>query len=132
MMTSRLLAASLVLGLAGPALAQQPTPAQQPTVAQKAGEVAGQVLNKLAAPAVPAAAPAPTTAAKPAAVAAKPAPIIINKATAAELDALPSIGEARSKAIMAGRPYKSVQELLDRKILPKDSFETIKDKVAVK
>ena len=132
-MKTMLLAAALALGLGAPVLAQQTAPAQQPTVAQKAGDVAGQVLNKLATPpAAPATGARAPAAAKPAAIAAKPALININKATPAELDVLPSIGEARSKAIVAGRPYKSVQELADRKILPKDSFETIKDKVAVK
>ena len=126
-MQKQIIAVIIALGLATPVLAQQPAaPAAQPTLTQKAGDVAGQVLNKLSPSATTA-----TPAAKPA-VAPKATLVNINKAGPAELDALPSIGEARTKAIIAGRPYKSVQELLDRKILPKDSFETIKDKVAIK
>ena len=133
-MKTTILAAALALGLAAPAFAQQATPqAAPPTITQKAGEVAGQVLNKLAPPAAPVTTGStPAAATKPAAVAPKVALINLNKATPAELDALPSIGEARTKAIIAGRPYKAVQELSDRKILPKDAFEAIKDKVAVK
>lgn len=35
----------------------------------------------------------------------------INTATEEELDTLPNIGPARAKLIIAGRPYKSVDEL---------------------
>lgn len=35
----------------------------------------------------------------------------INTATEEELDTLPNIGPARAKLIVAGRPYKSVEEL---------------------
>ena len=117
-MKTTLLAAALALGLAVPALAEQPVP---PTATQKAGQAVGQALTK----AVEAAKPA---AAQPAA---KGATVNLNKASPAELDALPKIGEARTKAIIAGRPYKSVQELLDRKILPHDAYDAIKDKVGV-
>ncbi len=39
------------------------------------------------------------------------AKIDLNKATAAELEELPGVGEATAKKIIAGRPYKSVDEL---------------------
>ena len=35
----------------------------------------------------------------------------INTATEEELDTLPNIGPARAKLIVAGRPYKSIEEL---------------------
>ena len=109
---------ALSLLLAVPAMAQQP-PAVQPTTTAKAVEAAGGLAKKVLGT-TPVAAPAK-------------APLLnINRATAAELDALPKIGAARTKAIVAGRPYKSVQDLLDRKILPKDAFEAVKDRVAVK
>lgn len=129
------LVAALLLATVSPSLAQQPAPqAAQPTITQKAGDVAGQVLNKLSTQGTPAASATPSAAvaAKPAAVAPKVALVNINKASPSELDALPSIGEARTKAIIAGRPYKAVQDLLDRKILPKDAYEAIREKVAVK
>lgn len=116
-MKSTSLAIALIVGLFTPVLAQQPT------MTQKAGEAASQMIGKMATPthAAPAAQPVKATAL-----------ININKATPSELDALPSIGDARAKAIVAGRPYKSVDELLNRKILPKDSYETVKDKVSVR
>ena len=56
----------------------------------------------------------------------------INTATPAQLDALPQIGKARTKAIIAGRPYASVDDLLAKKVLPKNAFDAIKAKVDVK
>ena len=47
----------------------------------------------------------PATTAKPA------AKIDLNRATLEQLQGLPGIGEAYSKKIMAGRPYKSVKDL---------------------
>ncbi len=67
----------------------------------------------------PAATPAP--AATTTAPAAKTALIDINSATAAELDSLKGIGEARSKAIIAGRPYKGKDELVSKKIIRRAS-----------
>ena len=40
-----------------------------------------------------------------------PARLELNKATAAQLEELPGIGPAHSKRIIAGRPYKSVDDL---------------------
>ncbi len=75
-------------------------------------------------------APAPKKDAAPAA--AKVELIDINRATAKDLDALPGIGEARSKAIIAGRPYKSKDELTRRKIIPDGVYDGIKDKIIAK
>ena len=142
-------AAALSLALAVPAFAQDAKPTTQPAQPAPAVKVQAPAPTAPAAPkveavkpAAPAATPkteaakpatpaAPTTAkADPKAAAAKL--ININTATAAELDALPLIGEARTKAIIAGRPYKSVDELLSKKVLPKDAFEAVKAKVSVK
>lgn len=53
----------------------------------------------------------------------------INTASEAELDTLWGIGKARAAAIIKGRPYSSVAELLTRKIIPKSVYERIKDRI---
>jgi competence protein ComEA len=111
--------AALVLAVASPVLAQTPAPAAQPTVAAKATEAAGSIAGKLLGTA-----PAAKTATAPL--------VNINTASPAALDALPQIGDARTKAIIAGRPYKSTAELVDRKVLPVGVYDVIKDKIAVK
>jgi competence protein ComEA len=113
-MKSTILAAIVTLALIIPAAAQQ-TPT--PTLTQKATDAASSVLNKVTGNST---APA------------KVGLININNASADDLDKLPSIGAARSKAIIAGRPYKAVDELLARKIVPADAYAAIKDKIAVK
>ena len=75
------------------------------------------------------AAPMAPAAKKDAAPAPKVELIDINRAAAKDLDALPGIGEARSKAIIAGRPYKAKNELTQRKIIPQNVYDGIKDKI---
>jgi competence protein ComEA len=53
----------------------------------------------------------------------------INSATAAQLDALPGIGPARSEAIIKGRPYNGKDDLLNRKIIPENVYNGIKDRI---
>jgi competence protein ComEA len=53
----------------------------------------------------------------------------INSATAAQLDALPGIGPARSAAIIKGRPYNGKDDLINRKIIPQNAYDGIKDKI---
>ena len=56
----------------------------------------------------------------------------INSATKKELAELPKIGDARSAAIIKGRPYKGKDELLTKKILTEDVYNGIKDLVIAK
>jgi competence protein ComEA len=56
----------------------------------------------------------------------------LNTASAEDLDTLPGIGDKRSAAIMAGRPYKSANELVAKKVLTQGVFDKIKGNVDVK
>jgi len=56
----------------------------------------------------------------------------INTATAEQLKALPSIGQAEAENIIKGRPYQQQEELLQRNIIPWTVYQQIKNKIAVK
>jgi competence protein ComEA len=63
-------------------------------------------------------------------IAAKKSPLVdVNSASKEELDALPGIGDAIAQKIIAGRPYRTKRELLTRKIVPKSTYEKIKDQI---
>ena len=135
--------------VAAPAPAATATPAPAPVApavaAPKAAAPVAAPAAKVEAPkaATPAVVPPAAAAPKAAAAPAKATPakadakaavklVNLNTATAAELDALPTIGKARTKAIIAGRPYASVDDLIKKKVLPKNSFDAIKAKVDIK
>jgi len=50
----------------------------------------------------------------------------INTATAAQLKALPGMGDAYVQRIVAGRPYTAKNQLTTRGILPAAAYEQIK------
>jgi competence protein ComEA len=56
----------------------------------------------------------------------------INTAKADELKALPGIGDAYSERIIKGRPYKRKDELVQKKILPQATYDTIKDQIVAR
>jgi len=59
----------------------------------------------------------------------------LNAASAAELDLLPGIGEAYSRRIVHSRlvdgPYTAVEDLVERPVIPRATFERIRDMVTV-
>ena len=55
--------------------------------------------------------------------------IDINSASAEELDKLPGVGPARAQAIISHRPYHGKDDLTNRKIIPENVYNEIKDKI---
>ena len=81
------------------------------------------------APAAPAAPVVPRPA--PAATSAAGKRVDINSATAAQLQNLPGIGPARATAIVAGRPYADLNDLVTKKVLTQGVLDGIKDRMAL-
>jgi competence protein ComEA len=65
----------------------------------------------------------------PSATSSTSALIDINTAPKDQLDKLPQIGEARADAIIKGRPYRAKNELVDKKIIPQNAYDAIKDRI---
>jgi len=55
----------------------------------------------------------------------------VNSASLAELDNLPGVGTVTAQKIINGRPYKALNELLDKKIVSSKVFSQIKDKISI-
>ncbi|MFZ2949690.1 MAG: helix-hairpin-helix domain-containing protein, partial [Desulfuromonadaceae bacterium] len=82
-------------------------------------------VEKIAVPAMPATPAVPAIEQK-APVAPAMEMIDINSATEAELKAVPGIGDAYAKKIIAGRPFTNKSQLLSKKIVPKPVYDKIK------
>lgn len=55
--------------------------------------------------------------------------IDINSASKDELMTLSGIGDATAQKIIVNRPYRAKNELVSKKILPKSTYEKIKDQI---
>lgn len=103
---------------------------------------------KAAVPSAPAATPAPAAAAPTKGVPATKASeaagkaaatktaigekININTASKEQIEKLPGIGPVKAQAIIAGRPYNSVEDVMKVKGIKEGSFSKIKDLITVK
>jgi competence protein ComEA len=69
---------------------------------------------------------------QPGAPAVKKEPVDINSATQFQLQAVPGINEVYAKEIIDNRPYKRKDELVQKKIVPQATYDTIKSWIIAK
>jgi competence protein ComEA len=125
----------VTFGAAAPAApAIQPAPAT-PAAPAAAAPAAPAPAAPATAPVTPAAAKTSTApAAKGKAEKPKLAPgekININTTSEADLEKLPEIGPVKAKAIIAGRPYKTPEDIMKVKGIKEGIYNKIKDNISV-
>ena len=112
-----LIIAMAAFGLAaGSAVAQKAEPSKD--AAKKSEAAATDATKKAAEP--------------PKAEAKKAEPMDINSASEKDLATLKGIGDVRAKAIVKGRPYKGKDELVQKKIIPQNVYDDIKEQIIAK
>ena len=114
--------------LAAPVWAQAPAP-RTPTPATTPVPAPASAPSATPAPAAPT--PSASASRRRAPAMAPGTKLDINSATAEQLDALPQIGPVRSKAIVAGRPYTDLQDLVTKKVLSQGVFDKAKGGMAL-
>lgn len=57
--------------------------------------------------------------------------ISVNTATAAQLQSLSGIGEVKSQAIIANRPYASLDELVTKKVISENLFNSLAEQISL-
>jgi competence protein ComEA len=94
--------------------------------------VLGPSLAAAKSPAKAAAPPPAKTATAAAPEVQKVAPVDINTASEADLKALPGIGDAYSKKIIANRPYQKKDQLVSKNVLSQATYDKIKGLIVAK
>ena len=104
------------------------------TLVPLAGLALGALVASPALAGTQAMAPATHPKSPPAAHATAPAAELVdlNSATEAQIAALPGVGEAYAKKIVAGRPYKAKDDLVHRKIVPESVYKKFSREVVAK
>jgi DNA uptake protein ComE-like DNA-binding protein len=59
-------------------------------------------------------------------------PLDLNQASKAQLMSLPGMDDASADRVIAGRPYSSEHELLERRIISREEYNKIADSITVK
>ncbi len=59
-------------------------------------------------------------------------PLDVNSASKTQLEGLPGIDDAAAERIIAGRPYSSEHDLLEKRIVSRDEYNRIADSITVK
>lgn len=104
-----------------------PAPAAAPAAPAAPAPASAAPATKAAVPATKAAAPAK---AAPAPKLAPGQKVNLNTGTLAELDALPGIGPVKAKAIVDGRPYQKIEDVMKVKGIKQGEFAKIKDLIS--
>lgn len=55
----------------------------------------------------------------------------INSASSLQLDQLPGVGKVQAEAIIKNKPYSSIEEIIDKGIVTKSTYEKIRDLISV-
>ena len=59
-------------------------------------------------------------------------PLDLNSASKSQLEGLPGIDDATADRIIAGRPYSSEHDLLEKHVVSRDQYNKIADSITVK